>query len=428
MAFARDVYTATGSQTDFTVSYDYRSTDDIKVYQNGTLLTITTDYTFPNATTVRLVTGATLDDTIVLERATSQTVTLVDFTVGTLTESDLDLAKDQAFYMAQEAIDAANLRIGKDSDEIWDAEGTRIKDVGTPTAAADAATKAYVDLAELGSGITAPGTDNDLLRADAGQWVQASLDEVTDNLSAGEKAAVLVDLALTVGTDVQAYDAELAALAGLTSAANKVPYFTGSGTASLLDFLDEDDFTSDSATGVASQQSTKAYMDANFLGGWTYTAQTATTSGASVMLADDLAGLASATEVQVLISGVSATVDANPPYIRIGPSGGVETTGYAGQTSVLAGAAVGEDNAGDGIFIVRPANDSIADNYTGVLTLTRWDTTEHLWLWEGTTVQQAGASTFRTCGFVTLSGALADIQILVNTGALDAGEARVRYR
>ena len=79
--------------------------------------------------------------------------------------------------------------------------------------------------------------DKILYSTAADTWAETALTSFARTLLDDSDAATMrATLGLVIGTNVQAYDAELAALAGLTSAANKLPYFTGSGTAALADF------------------------------------------------------------------------------------------------------------------------------------------------------------------------------------------------
>lgn len=83
----------------------------------------------------------------------------------------------------------------------------------------------------------------------------------------------------------QSLDATLTALAGLSTGANKIPYSTGTDTFGQLDFVDEDDMVSNSATSIPSQQSVKAYVDN----------EVATVSPSSMTLLDTVSTLSGST-------------------------------------------------------------------------------------------------------------------------------------
>ncbi len=146
MATTQNTYTANGSTTNFSFTFPYLNTADVKVKINGTDQN-TTSYSLANATTVQMNTAPSNGATVMIFRDTNNDSKKATFYPGSAIKAeDLNNDFDQILYTAQEIDNNAMTTLGDDAMQgDLDLGSNKLTNVGTPTAGTDGVNKTYVD-------------------------------------------------------------------------------------------------------------------------------------------------------------------------------------------------------------------------------------------------------------------------------------------
>ena len=187
-----NTYTGDGSTTLYSLTFEYLNETDVKVQIDGTL---TSAYSFANATQILFNTAPANGAEIIIYRSTDVSEPIVSFFAGSsIRAQDLNKANDQVRFSVEEwRSQTVPLYNAVLPDEI-DMGGNRIINLADPTSAQDAVTKQYLednyfddDTETIQSGESWP--DNDTTIA-----TTAAIDDRVD---------VKIDQAITndIGTD-----------------------------------------------------------------------------------------------------------------------------------------------------------------------------------------------------------------------------------
>lgn len=183
MAITSNTYTGNGSNKLFSITFPYIESTDVDVYLNGTLQTITTHYSFANATTIEFVAAPSNGAIVKLDRSTDDSDNPATFFPGSsIKAADLNENFDQTLYVVQELGNQLSNKVNKSGDTMSGnlaMAGNKVTGLGTTSNAADAATKQYVD-------------DNALLYSGSPAFTQDGAGAVTRSWSSKLKDVVSV--------------------------------------------------------------------------------------------------------------------------------------------------------------------------------------------------------------------------------------------
>lgn len=221
--------------------------------------------------------------------------------------------------------------------------------------------------------------------------------------------------ALEIG--LQQFDAMLTALAALVTVADRGLYFTGADAPALFTLtaagralLDDADAAAMRTTlGVNAAKATFAAV--------------ATTSGTSIDFTSIPAGV---TRITVNLNGVSTSGTAIP-YLQLGDSGGVETTGYLGTRTVLANAAAVTVSSETAAFAW--GGGSAANVFHGSLVLTLVNAATNVWVCSGNIAYSNATGLTIVAGSKPLSATLDRVRLTTSNGTdtFDAGSANISW-
>ena len=140
MAVTEATYTGNGSTTNYSFTFPYLKTTDVKASINGTA---TTAFTFANATTVQFNTAPANSSAIRIYRDTDDSKLEAEFFAGSaIKSSDLNDNFTQNLYVTQEANNQVDTAWTKgtetiDSTETWASNNTRVSTTGATDARID---------------------------------------------------------------------------------------------------------------------------------------------------------------------------------------------------------------------------------------------------------------------------------------------------
>ncbi|MCG7628396.1 hypothetical protein MHM88_11310 [Epibacterium sp. MM17-32] len=143
MAQSYTTYVGDGTTRTFSIPFPYLARYHVNAFVDG----MATDFTFVTDASVEFDTAPSQGSVVRLERRTQRTP-MVDFQNGeNLTEGSLDRITSQALYLSEESEDGVTGTLQLDTDNTWDTQGRRIKNVSDPDAPQDAVSKQWAETA-----------------------------------------------------------------------------------------------------------------------------------------------------------------------------------------------------------------------------------------------------------------------------------------